>query len=154
MISKKEPCFSRIQPNERKSFESLATRYFKELNANFIPSLDWKRNYFLNARKAPGLSLRWIQIGDRKAGFALVGVRSHPVLSCRHGVIFEFYIRPPFRRNGFGCRCARLLLEEFREQGLEQVQLEIAPGNCGAAAFWTKLGARKCAERYRLTLTD
>ena len=143
-----------ILPSEGDEFLVMAERLFHGLNANFVPQSDWKQGYFENILANARLSLRWITVDGRRAGFVLFGLEAHRFLPRFSGMIFELYIEPEFRRKGIAQAVARQVIQELKAQSPAKIQLEVMEGNHAAAALWVSLGFRKVSERYVLTETE
>lgn len=82
----------------------------------------------------------WVLIAataDRVAGFALC-TWSFSTWEAKPGIwLDDLYIRPDFRRYGFG----RAMLHELRARTAGRVEWEVQPGNDRAEAFYQQLGA-------------
>jgi len=139
-----------VMRNEKDIFLKMATDYFSELNPNFVPFDDWKENFFERIQTDQNKFLRWVMVGHERAGFVLFGIEKHRYMSAEIGVIYEFYIRPVYRRMGVGKECARRVIDELRRLGASKIQLEVVVGNVSAVAFWEKLGFVKVSERFVL----
>lgn len=61
--------------------------------------------------------------------------------------ILNLAVRPGSRREGEGRRLVNRLLQEFRENGVSRVFLEVRESNSGAIAFYERLGFRAVGRR-------
>ncbi|MGH7766908.1 MAG: GNAT family N-acetyltransferase [Candidatus Binatia bacterium] len=139
-----------VAPEEKAAFLKMAERHFKELNPAFVPMEDWRRHYFESIQANGAMSLQWILVEERRAGFVLFGFESHRFLPRHTGMIYELYVAPEYRRRGVGEASARHAVEFLRERRVSKIQLEVMDGNEKAAALWKKLGFAKVSERFVL----
>jgi ribosomal protein S18 acetylase RimI-like enzyme len=58
------------------------------------------------------------------------------------GTLTDLYVRQLDRRSGVGTELVREVLSAFREQGVEQVDLEVVAANTGARALYQRWGLR------------
>jgi ribosomal protein S18 acetylase RimI-like enzyme len=135
---------------EKSAFLEMAERHFRELNPEFVPLEDWRRRYFESIQANRRISLQWVIVDGRRAGFVLFGFESHRFLPRRTGMIYELYVAPEHRRRGIGEAAARRAVEFLRERRVSKIQLEVMDGNEKAAALWKKLGFAKVSERFVL----
>jgi ribosomal protein S18 acetylase RimI-like enzyme len=136
--------------DDKAAFLEMAALHFKELNPEFVPMEDWRRHYFESIQANEAMSLQWIVVDGRRAGFVLFGFESHRFLPRRTGMIYELYVAPAYRRRGVGEACARRAVEFLRARRVSKIQLEVMDGNEKAAALWKKLGFAKVSERFVL----
>jgi ribosomal protein S18 acetylase RimI-like enzyme len=135
---------------EKAAFLEMAERHFKELNPEFVPLEDWRRRYFESIQGNDQMSLQWVLVEGRRAGFVLFGFESHRFLPRKTGMIYELYVAPEHRRRGVGEACARRAVELLRSRRVSKIQLEVMDGNEKAARLWRKLGFAKVSERFVL----
>jgi len=131
----------------------MAERLFRGLDSSFVPHTDWKQSYFENIKGNARVSLRWIVVDQKQAGFVLFGLEAHRFLPRFNGMIYELYIEPEFRRKGVAQIVARQAIQELQSKSPAKIQLEVMEGNRAAAALWESLGFRKVSERYVLAET-
>jgi ribosomal protein S18 acetylase RimI-like enzyme len=139
-----------VAPEEKAVFLEMAERHFKELNPEFVPMEDWRRHYFESIQANQRMSLQWITLDGKRAGFILFGFESHRFLPRKTGMIYELYVAPEYRRRGVGEAAARLAVEFLQQRHASKIQLEVMDGNAKAAALWKKLGFAKVSERFVL----
>lgn len=139
-----------IMANEKAIFLTMTLDHFKSLNPDFEPHDDWKASYFESIRSNQKMFLRWIMIGDQRAGFIIYGIEDHRFLPRKFGMIYELYICPDYRRQGLARAIGKQVIEELKNKGVAKVQLEVMDGNDKAAALWKQLGFAKVSERYVL----
>ena len=108
---------------------------------------------FENILSNAQLSLRWIVVDEKRAGFVLFGLEAHRFLPRLNGTIYELYIEPEFRRSGIARVVARQAIRELQSKSPAKIQLEVMEGNRAAAALWESLGFRKVSARYVLAET-
>ncbi len=139
-----------IAASERKEFERMAIEYFSELNPGFVPQNDWKEQYFQTIVSNPQYFLRWIVYDGKRVGFVLFGLEKHRFLPRTNGAIYEFYVRPEFRRHGIARAIAEEAIRELRTHSPAKIQLEVVGGQTASVAFWKSLGFQKATERFVL----
>lgn len=139
-----------VAAEEKAAFLEMAERHFKELNPEFVPMEDWRRHYFESIQANERMSLQWIALDGKRAGFILFGFESHRFLPRKTGMIYELYVAPEYRRHGVGEAAARLAVEFLHQRHASKIQLEVMDGNAKAAALWKKLGFAKVSERFVL----
>jgi ribosomal protein S18 acetylase RimI-like enzyme len=139
-----------VAAEDKADFLALAARHFKELNPDFVPMEDWQRGYFESILSNERMSLQWITLDGKRAGFILFGFESHRFLPRLTGMIYELYVAPEHRRRGAGEAAARLAVEFLQQRRASKIQLEVMDGNAKAAALWKKLGFAKVSERFVL----
>ena len=142
-----------VSAMQREAFLDMAQRLFRGLNPAFVPHDDWKQSYFEKILVNARLSLRWIVVDEKRAGFVLFGLEEHRFLPRLNGMIYELYIEPEFRRKGIAQTVARQTIRELQSMSPSKIQLEVMEGNRAAAALWESLGFRKVSERYVLAET-
>jgi ribosomal protein S18 acetylase RimI-like enzyme len=54
-------------------------------------------------------------------------------------VVQDFFVEPHFRRRGVGRALACRILQEARDMGIDEVDVEILPTNSVAMAFWKSM---------------
>jgi ribosomal protein S18 acetylase RimI-like enzyme len=143
-----------VSATDRDAFLAMAERLFRGLNPSFVPQADWKQSYFENIAGNARLSLRWIVVDDKRAGFVLFGWEEHRFLPRLNGMIYELYIEPEYRRKGVAQIVAREAIRELQSKSPAKIQLEVMEGNRAATALWESLGFRKVSERYVLAETQ
>jgi ribosomal protein S18 acetylase RimI-like enzyme len=142
-----------VSTTDRDAFLAMAERLFRGLDLSFVPHADWKQSYFENILGNAQLSLRWIVVDGKQAGFVLFGLEAHRFLPRFNGMIYELYVEPEFRRKGVAQSVARQVIQELRSQSPSKIQLEVMDGNRAAVALWEALGFRKVSERFVLAET-
>lgn len=81
--------------------------------------------------------------------------RRAPVYAVRDvGMIFDLSVAPGRRREGVGEALVRAALTRFRARGLAYAQVNFAPENPSASAFWPKLGFETFLREAYLPLAD
>jgi len=135
---------------DRAAFEAMAQEHFRSLNPAFVPAPDWLSSYFPGLMGNPDMRVCWIRQDDETAGFMIYGTEPHRFLPRRTGMIYELYLREPFRGRGIAAAAARQAIGELRAAGVSKVQLEIMEGNEAALRLWRRLGFTKVSERYVL----
>jgi GNAT superfamily N-acetyltransferase len=65
------------------------------------------------------------------------------------GEVKRLYVQPPHRREGWGERLARALIEEARTIGYRELKLDTLDWMAAARALYAGLGFRECAPYYR-----
>jgi ribosomal protein S18 acetylase RimI-like enzyme len=142
-----------VSAADRDAFLAMAVRLFRGLDSSFVPHTDWKQSYFENIMGNARVSLRWIVVDEKQAGFVLFGLEAHRFLPRFNGMIYELYIEPEFRRKGVAQIVARQAIQELQSKSPAKIQLEVMEGNRAAVALWESLGFRKVSERYVLAGT-
>lgn len=56
--------------------------------------------------------------------------------------VHDFYVSPAYRRKGIGRELANRLVEECRLMKIDEIDLEVLPGNQAAAEFWKSIGLK------------
>ena len=139
-----------VSVSEKDEFMRMAVQYFSELNQGFTPHADWRERYFENIQSSPEHFLRWLMVGNERAGFILFGVERHRFLPRETGIIHDLYVAPEHRKKGIARACAQQAIAELRSLSPSKIQLETMHGNGNATAFWRSLGFQKTAERFVL----
>jgi GNAT superfamily N-acetyltransferase len=65
------------------------------------------------------------------------------------GEVKRLYVQPPHRREGWGERLARALIDEARAIGYRELKLDTLDWMAPARALYAGLGFRECAPYYR-----
>lgn len=92
-----------------------------------------------------------VRLPDRKAvGMLWIQIQSKPQPSA---FIFNIEIFKPFRRRGYATQAMKLLEQEARRLGLENIRLHVFAHNTAARPLYEKLGyiATNIAMRKRLS---
>lgn len=131
-----------VSPGEIEEFLDWFEGYWGELETfNDYPDPYSRSEYRRLLEQTDGRRFWWVDVDGRHAGFCVFTIRSHWYRrDVTDGYVDEFYIAPSARRTGVGQAVGRMMLEEFRRQGVRQVELSVLSRNARAAAFWTSLG--------------
>jgi putative acetyltransferase len=70
------------------------------------------------------------------------------------GEVKRLYVQPVHRREGWGKRLARALVEEARAIGYRELKLDTLERMKAARSLYSALGFRECAPYYRNPLPD
>lgn len=132
--------FERPNPTDRADIERFLAAYHTSEGLKPKPEkITWAVEQQLRNR-FPGILL----IAREKK--AIVGVvLAVYVPSSEYGrvlLIHDFFVDPAIRRKGVGRALAARLLEEAKAMRIERIELEVAPSNAAAAAFWKAVGFR------------
>jgi len=130
----------RANPTDRADVERFLAAYHVSEGLKPKPEkITWAVEQQLRNR-FPGLLL----VAREKK--AMVGVvLAVYVPSSEHGrvlLVHDFFVDPTMRRKGVGRALAARLFEEAKAMKIERIDLEIAPTNAAAAAFWKSMGFR------------
>jgi predicted acetyltransferase len=106
---------------------AMMAPYLTELVPGGLPDYPYLSLYWHDRARLPYL----IRVDDEDAGFALV--REHDDIGFHE--MAEFYVRPPFRREGVGSAAARMLFA--RHAGWWHLQ--VLDDNVPAQAFWASV---------------
>jgi diamine N-acetyltransferase len=90
----------------------------------------------------PKAWFRVIAAGDELVGFVMV----YRDRAARDFYIWRFMIDARHQGHGYGKRAVELLLEEARGDGVEEVTLNVQPGEHSALEFWRRLGFAETGE--------
>ncbi len=139
------------------AFRRMMVDYLTELIEGLRPSDVWSEADLEVLRREPNRWLWWASVvptgvvdGER---IGLVNLRVHEHWhdpSFLIGSIAEFYIRPAWRRQGYGRELARRAIGFLWEQDVDQIELEVLYGNDRALAFWGALDFE--IAKYKLVL--
>lgn len=139
------------------AFREMMVDYLMEMIPGLSPDDVWPAADFRALRKEPNRWLWWAVVvptgvvdGER---IGLVNLRVHGHWhepSFRIGSIAEFYIRPAWRRQGYGRELARRAIDFLWQRDADQIELEVLYGNDRALAFWGALGFE--IAKYKLVL--
>lgn len=104
----------------------------------------WSAELFLRELANPLARIDLLLVDEQLAGYLcswFIGDELH---------IHNIAVPPAFRRRGLASRLIRMVVEGFRNRGLEKVLLEARVGNHGAVALYRSLGFREvaCRKRY------
>ncbi|MEX1034693.1 MAG: GNAT family N-acetyltransferase [Sneathiella sp.] len=77
------------------------------------------------------------------------------IVACGFGVqssnllgLFEFAVRPEFRRRGFAARIVHNMMTKAQDAGVSRAYLQVVAENEAGKAFWEKVGFRDILYRY------
>jgi len=84
-----------------------------------------------------------------EAGCGCGGSRLEAPTETLAGEIKRLYVQPPHRREGWGERLARALIDEGRAIGYRELKLDTLDWMAPARALYAGLGFRECAPYYR-----
>ena len=70
----------------------------------------------------------------------VVGTIASKLLNSRRGFITDAYVEPTFRRNGIVSSLEEHVVEEFRNQGIKIVELNVRSNNIEGVSTWKALG--------------
>ena len=83
--------------------------------------------------------LWWANLDGTIIRFAKTELVEDPVWE-RLGYIGDFYIAPPFRRQGRGRAFAAMLYDWFAQKGIKYMRVHVRVDNPRALAFWEQEG--------------
>ncbi|MBS1251178.1 MAG: Mycothiol acetyltransferase [Anaerolineales bacterium] len=139
------------------AFRRMMVDYLTELVEGLRAGDVWSEADLEALRQEPNRWLCWASVvptgvvdGER-IGFVNLRVHEHwhdP--SFLIGSVAEFYIRPSWRRQGYGRELAQRAIDFLWEQDVDQIELEVLYGNDRALAFWGVLGFE--IAKYKLVL--
>jgi diamine N-acetyltransferase len=90
----------------------------------------------------PKAWFRAVAAGENLVGFVMV-YRNRPT---RDFHIWRFMIDARFQNRGYGASALRLLLDEARADGADEVTLSVRPGEHSALQFWERFGFEDTGE--------
>jgi diamine N-acetyltransferase len=90
----------------------------------------------------PKAWFRAIADGDELVGFVMV----YRDPAAREFYIWRFMVDARFQGRGYGRSAAELLLEEARGDGVDEVTLNVQPGEHSALEFWRRFGFEETGE--------
>jgi len=67
------------------------------------------------------------------------------------GILTDFFILEPYRRQGHGSRAMELIEDFARAQGLRSLDLYVLERNAGVRQFYARRGFREVADRRPMT---
>ena len=75
-------------------------------------------------------------------GFGIARIRNYPPVFIKqtHGSIEDFAVSSEHRRKGIGELILKEILDWFRSQGIDRVELRVASMNTVGYSFWRKQG--------------
>jgi diamine N-acetyltransferase len=85
---------------------------------------------------------RAVAADDELVGFVMV----YRDQAARDFYIWRFMIDARFQNRGYGAAALRLLLDEARADGAEEVTLSVRPGEHSALLFWERFGFEDTGE--------
>jgi ribosomal protein S18 acetylase RimI-like enzyme len=86
---------------------------------------------------ADGIAFLALDDEDTPVGFALASRREH-----RFGTLHDLFVRQGERRSGIATDLMREVLAAFREEGIEQLDLEVVAANTVARALYQRWGLK------------
>lgn len=111
-------------------------------------STPWSRSMFENELKHNPYSHLFVA-RERESKSALGGLIGHicfwVILDELH--LLNLSVHPDFRRQGFGEKLARFVLQSGREKGARKASLEVRAGNKPAIGLYEKIGFKVAAIR-------
>ena len=123
------------------AFRAMMIDYLTELIDGLRVEDVWSEADLEALRGESDRWLWWAVVDGERIGLANLRVYKHrhnP--SLRVGSIAEFYIRPHWRRQGYGRELAQRAIDFLWERGISQIELSVLYGNDRALAFWGSLG--------------
>lgn len=148
--------FVPLDPTDKMScaaFSSLMRKYITEMNAHSHRPLpeEFQQKWIDSILRTLGPEDRHLElcrIGEDWIGF-LYGKVDHPdhrgYIRPGEGYIMEFYVKPEFRRRGFGRQMFLRLEELFRKDGVDRMYLTADPVT--GRPFWEAMKF-KCTGEY------
>jgi ribosomal protein S18 acetylase RimI-like enzyme len=133
------------------AFRAMMVDYLTEMLPGLRPQDVWSESELEALRAEPERWLWWAMVGDERVGLANLRVYEHwhnP--DTLIGSIAEFYIRPAYRRQGYGRALAEQALAYLWQLDVDYIELEVLYGNDQALAFWGAVGFE--ISKYRLVL--
>ena len=99
----------------------------------------------------PSTLLRVVMVGDRRVGHVWVGVRSAGDL--QYGWLWDLFVEPPERGNGYAVAAMRLVEQEARKTlGVTEVRLNVFASNRAVVRLYEALGYSTTSQVMRTVL--
>lgn len=146
--------FSLIKRNDDSKFNEMAIKHFTCLNPNFIPSPEWKKNYFRSIINDNNIYAFWISVSGQIAGFFIYLIEKHPFYERIEGVIREVYVVPEFRRMGLATKSIAFIVDSLKQQRIEKVFVDMVYGDKRAESLWIKNNFLPFTQRHVLTKNE
>jgi ribosomal protein S18 acetylase RimI-like enzyme len=93
---------------------------------------------------------------QKMIGFAIASILSPPFYYSEKikeiGFIDDFYVEVGYRRHGIGKKLCRRLFRWFKQNNINQVELEANLNNSPSLNFWKKMGFLKFRIRMKSTI--
>jgi len=144
-----------LQPigvEEREALYEMAVRFWEELmpHAPVVQDPSIRPAYFDHEFRLgqPGHRAWWALVHGERAGFAHLEL-DEDWAGRPWAYIKGFYIRPRWRRQGFGRAFAIALAEHLRECGVYRIDLHVRSDTPAALAFWRAVGYDLASYRMR-----
>ena len=137
-----------ISPAELEDLFPFLLTYLRELALYEPPSVssatpEGARQYLRHLAADPARHLWWTLLDGQRVGFACFRFLPVPPWSSEPaGLIDDFYILPPNRRQGLGRLAVEALVAYLRQRGAKGVRLNALIENEAAVAFWQAAGFR------------
>lgn len=97
------------------------------------------------------------EAGDRVVGYILGAIiELHPDLfdHTSAGYIADVFVDQDYRRQGIGTELVETMLDWFVDQGVYNVEWQVAAADAGALDFWSALDGLAIMVRMRMMLAD
>jgi ribosomal protein S18 acetylase RimI-like enzyme len=145
-----------VAEGEEEEFLDWFERYWDELETfNDYPDEFSRSEYRRLLEQRESRYFWWADVDGRHAGFCVFTVRQHWYRrDITTGYVDEFYVEPEARKAHLGSELGRLMLDEFRRRGVQQVELSVLRRNERAIGFWTSLGFGMHMHKMALLLGD
>jgi len=133
------------------AFRAMMVDYLTEMILGLLPDDVWPAADFRALREESGRWLWWAVVDGERIGLANFQIYEHPRNpSLLVGSIAEFYIRPAYRRQGYGGALAERVVRYLWDLDVNHIELNVQYGNARALAFWGALGFEIAS--YKLVL--
>lgn len=128
-----------ISQNELFIMEKLYNELYEFIDSS-PPPKEWVS--YVYEQSMSGERHYWLALLDSN----IIGFVDFKVISSHQGSeqkfarIFDFFIKPPFHRCGYGTQLARKVINSAKEQGAITIEINVLPDNKSALSFWKSLG--------------
>jgi ribosomal protein S18 acetylase RimI-like enzyme len=135
---------SPVSRDERRQLFQMVDQYLRQIRPtgdHFANDPHARSKYFDDEfwNEIADRFLWWAKLDDVVIGFAKVELVADPVWE-KLGYIDDFYIAPPFRRQGHGRAFAAMIYDWFAQKGIKYMRLYVRVDNPKALVFWEKEG--------------
>ena len=146
--------FSLITQKDDLKFNKMAVKHFTDLNPDFIPSPEWKKNYFRSILNDNNIYAFWILVSGQFAGFFIYLIEKHPFYERKDGVIREVYVMSEFRKMGLATKSIAFIIENMKQLRIKKVFVDMIYGDKRAESLWIKNNFLPFTQRHVLTKNE
>lgn len=141
-----------INIKQIKIFNEFAKNYFKDLDKDFKPSINWKKNNLKELLKKKNNFIKWIAKDKIKIGFFILFKTKNKYTLKKKILINDIFILKKYRKQNIGNEVVKKIINFSKKQKIHNIEIEILIKNKKVYKFWKKFNFKLISSKFSLKL--